>query len=217
MIQNEGLDEHRVRDLNDAINKLMREKGHWERQIKKLGGADHFRTAPQMFGEDDAEEVVPGRGYRYFGAAKKLPGIKELFKKKAPEREKRTRFEMMKGIDADYYGYRDEDDGVLEELERVAEAETLRAQQAEWKARKEKRAAAGEAAEEDESDGEADADADAADGRGEGDAFVMELPDRAAIEKAILANKKKEMLALLAAGGKGEAEKHEADLVPRSW
>jgi len=39
MIQNEGLDEHRVRDLNDAINKLTREKGHWERQIKKLGGA----------------------------------------------------------------------------------------------------------------------------------------------------------------------------------
>jgi len=39
LIQNEGLDEHRVRDLNDAINKLIREKGHWERQIKKLGGA----------------------------------------------------------------------------------------------------------------------------------------------------------------------------------
>eukprot|EP00965_Chrysotila_dentata_P244988 6206290-Pleurochrysis_carterae.AAC.2 len=34
LIQNEGLEEHRVRDLNDAINKLMREKGHWERQIK---------------------------------------------------------------------------------------------------------------------------------------------------------------------------------------
>jgi pre-mRNA-splicing factor ISY1 len=104
LIQNEGLDEHRVRDLNDQINKLIREKGHWERQIKKLGGADHFRTAPQLFGEEDAEEVVPGRGYRYFGAAKKLPGVRELFKKKAPEREKRTRFEMMKGIDADYYG-----------------------------------------------------------------------------------------------------------------
>ena len=104
LIQNEGLDEHRVRDLNDQINKLIREKGHWERQIKKLGGADHFRTAPQLFGEEEAEEVVPGRGYRYFGAAKNLPGVRELFKKKAPDREKRTRFELMKGIDADYYG-----------------------------------------------------------------------------------------------------------------
>ena len=102
LIQNEGLDEHRVRDLNDAINKLMREKGHWERQIKSLGGPDYFRSAPSI--TEDAEEVVPGKGYRYYGAAKKLPGVKELFSKPAPERLKRTRFEMMKGIDADYYG-----------------------------------------------------------------------------------------------------------------
>ena len=106
LIQNEGLEEHKVRDLNDAINKLMREKGHWERQIKSLGGPDHFRTAPTMLNADDAEEVVPGKGYRYYGAAKKLPGVRELFSKPAPERQKRTRVEMMKGIDADYYGAR---------------------------------------------------------------------------------------------------------------
>ena len=81
LIQNEGLDEHKVRDLNDSINKLMREKGHWERQIKTLGGPDYFRTAPKMLNEEDAEEVVPGKGYRYYGAAKKLPGVKELFSK----------------------------------------------------------------------------------------------------------------------------------------
>ena len=45
--------------------------------------------------------------------------------RRAPEREKRTRFEMLKGIDADYYGYRDDDDGVLEELERAAEEGSL--------------------------------------------------------------------------------------------
>ena len=28
-IQNAGLGEHRIRDLNDRINKLIREKGHW--------------------------------------------------------------------------------------------------------------------------------------------------------------------------------------------
>ena len=81
LIQNEGLDEHKVRDLNDSINKLMREKGHWERQIKTLGGPDYFRTAPKMLGDEDAEEVVPGKGYRYYGAAKKLPGVRELFSK----------------------------------------------------------------------------------------------------------------------------------------
>ena len=68
LIQNEGLEEHRVRDLNDAINKLMREKGHWERQIKSLGGPDYFRLAPKLL-DEDAEEVVPGKGYRYYGAA----------------------------------------------------------------------------------------------------------------------------------------------------
>ena len=81
LIQNEGLDEHKVRDLNDQINKLMREKGHWERQIKTLGGPDYFKTAPKMLNEEDAEEVVPGKGYRYYGAAKKLAGVRELFSK----------------------------------------------------------------------------------------------------------------------------------------
>ena len=40
-IQNAGLGEHRLRDLNDEINKLIREKGHWERQILKLGGPNY--------------------------------------------------------------------------------------------------------------------------------------------------------------------------------
>lgn len=32
-IQNAGLGEFRIRDLNDEINKLLREKRHWENQI----------------------------------------------------------------------------------------------------------------------------------------------------------------------------------------
>ena len=39
-IQNAGLGEHRIRDLNDQINKLLREKKHWEIRIKELGGTD---------------------------------------------------------------------------------------------------------------------------------------------------------------------------------
>ena len=34
-IQNEGLDEHRRRDLNDESNKLSHDHGHWERRIAK--------------------------------------------------------------------------------------------------------------------------------------------------------------------------------------
>lgn len=32
-IQNAGLDEFKLRDLNDEINKLLREKGHWEDRV----------------------------------------------------------------------------------------------------------------------------------------------------------------------------------------
>jgi len=41
-IQNAGLGEFRIRDLNDQINKLLREKRHWEIRIKELGGI-HYR------------------------------------------------------------------------------------------------------------------------------------------------------------------------------
>jgi len=39
----------------------------------------------------------------------------------APKPPRKTRAEMMKDIDADYYGYRDEDDGRLLPLEKDAE------------------------------------------------------------------------------------------------
>lgn len=42
----------------------------------------------------------------YEGAAKDLPGVKELFEQSAPEAMRRTRKDMYKGIDPDYYGYR---------------------------------------------------------------------------------------------------------------
>lgn len=36
-----GLGEFRIRDLNDEINKLLREKRHWEDRILELGGPDY--------------------------------------------------------------------------------------------------------------------------------------------------------------------------------
>ena len=33
--------EFRIRDLNDEINKLLREKKHWEERILELGGPDY--------------------------------------------------------------------------------------------------------------------------------------------------------------------------------
>lgn len=45
-----GLGEFRIRDLNDEINKLLREKGHWEVRIKELGGPDYGVSEQQPRG-----------------------------------------------------------------------------------------------------------------------------------------------------------------------
>lgn len=60
---------------------------------------------------------------RYFGAAKQLPGVRELFEREPPRQIRRTRHQMYAHINADYYGFRDEEDGVLERVEAAAERE----------------------------------------------------------------------------------------------
>ncbi|XP_075869482.1 pre-mRNA-splicing factor ISY1 homolog isoform X1 [Nelusetta ayraudi] len=115
-IQNAGLGEFRIRDLNDEINKLLREKRHWEVRIRELGGPDYARFGPRML-DHEGREVPGNRGYKYFGAARDLPGVRELFEKEPAPALRRTRGELMKDVDAEYYGYRDEDDGVLLPLE----------------------------------------------------------------------------------------------------
>jgi pre-mRNA-splicing factor ISY1 len=119
-IQNAGLGEARIRDLNDEINKLLREKGHWERQIKALKGPDYAVTAPKML-DAEGKEVAGSGGYKYFGAAKDLPGVRELLSADAGPKRGRTRAEIFRGITPDYYGYRDEEDGELVKAEAEAE------------------------------------------------------------------------------------------------
>lgn len=139
-IQNAGLGEARIRDLNDEINKLLREKGHWERQIKTLGGPDYAVTAAKMF-DGEGREVPGSSGYKYFGAAKDLPGVRELFASDAP-RKARTRAEIFRGITPDYYGYRDEEDGELVAAEEAGTRVAVAAAVRDWEAaRAAKRAA----------------------------------------------------------------------------
>ncbi|KAH9416368.1 NineTeen Complex (NTC) component [Dermatophagoides pteronyssinus] len=123
-IQNAGLGEHRIRDLNDQINRLLREKRNWEQRIKELGGTD-FRSTERF--DASAREIPGNKGYKYFGAAKDLPGVRELLTQETIQIPKKTKAELMRSIDADYYGYRDEDDGViLKEEARVQREELLR-------------------------------------------------------------------------------------------
>lgn len=118
-----SLGEHRVRELNDEINKMQRQKHYWETRIRELGG-DTMKGRQHI--DVEGKELPGAPGYRYYGAAKDLPGVRELFAERDEEVEsrrnqKRSRGEVHRHITPDYYGYRDDDDGVLFEKEKVRE------------------------------------------------------------------------------------------------
>lgn len=133
-IQNAAIGEHRIRDLNDEINKDLREKGYWEDQIKALGGADYKAQAPKDV-ETYGAELAAHSGYKYFGAAKDLPGVRELFETEVvPEAPRKTRKQLFKNIQPDYYGWRDEEDGMLLLAEQEAEHAAVQKEVARWEA-----------------------------------------------------------------------------------
>ena len=106
--------------------------------MRELGGADYNALEPKAL---DAEgRVLPGGGgYRYFGAARELPGVKELFERPAPVKRKRTRADMFKNVTPDYYGFRDDDDEKLGPAEALKEADQLSAAVAEETESRQKR------------------------------------------------------------------------------
>jgi len=200
-IQNAGLGEFRIRDLNDQINKLLREKKHWENRIRELGGRSYSSRGPKML-DREGKEVPGNRGYKYFGAARDLPGVRELFEEDAPPPPKKTRAELMKDVDAQYYGFRDDDDGLLVPLELEAEQAAIVAAVDEWKGKK------AEVVEEEEEDEDLyrqpevpkeEALQEAMEAGKEGRFFArVPIPTQKDIEEALLRRKKQELLALYA-------------------
>ncbi|KAH7908540.1 Isy1-like splicing factor [Hygrophoropsis aurantiaca] len=122
-IQDAGLTDYEVRDLNDEINKLMREKRHWENQIIALGGANYRRNVAMM--DDDGKEVPGTKGYKYFGRAKELPGVRELFQSRKKEEEEESQalayYKKFMNQGPAYFGDLDETDGKLLAYEKEAE------------------------------------------------------------------------------------------------
>jgi pre-mRNA-splicing factor ISY1 len=122
-IQDAGLTDYEVRDLNDEINRLLREKRHWENQIVALGGANYRRNVAML--DDDGKEVPGTKGYKYFGRAKELPGVKELFEsRKKDEEEENIALNFYKKFTSQgpgYFGDLDEQDNALLAYEREAE------------------------------------------------------------------------------------------------
>ncbi|KAI0074955.1 pre-mRNA-splicing factor ISY1 [Panus rudis PR-1116 ss-1] len=124
-IQDAGLTDYEVRDLNDEINKLLREKRHWENQIVALGGANYRRNVAML--DDDGQEVPGTKGYKYFGRAKDLPGVRELFQSKKKEEDEENKvqnfYKKFTNQGPSYFGDMDENDGTLLEYERQQEEE----------------------------------------------------------------------------------------------
>lgn len=136
-IHNATLGEHRIRELNDDINKIMRQKHYWEIRIRELGG--DVKMGKQFY-DVEGKELPGNPGYKYYGAAKNLPGVRELFAEKDEEQElkknRRSRADLYKFINPDYYGYRDEDDGILIAKEAAKEKELIGQMEQDFKKRK---------------------------------------------------------------------------------
>lgn len=141
-IQDESLSDFQIRDLNDEINKLMKEKWGWERRIRELGGPNYMRGAGGTVFDEQGREIEGGgggKGYRYFGRARELPGVKEMFERAAKRRvkggeqsddegdaTKKERQIDRRNLDATYFGFGlDEEDGTLLRYERRKEKEAV--------------------------------------------------------------------------------------------
>ena len=77
-IQNASIGEQRIREINDNLNRQFDEKRQFEDRIRELGGPDYAGETS----EDTLMKLgvsLPGQTYRYFGVAKELPRVKELF------------------------------------------------------------------------------------------------------------------------------------------
>ena len=83
--------------------------GHKWKDCRAPGGGASKEQAQAL--DAEGRPLPGGGGYRYFGAARDLPGVKELFEAPPPQKKRRTRGDMMKNVTPDYYGFRDDDDG----------------------------------------------------------------------------------------------------------
>lgn len=116
-----------------------------------------------------------------------MPGVRELFEQEPPPPPKKSRGELMREVDASYYGYLDDDDGVLIPLEEKASKEAMKKAMEEWK---EQLVTKGHATNEDEDEDMEKTDDLLA------PRFVshVSVPTQKDVEEALLKKKKKELM-----------------------
>ena len=103
-IQNRARPENEIRALNDDINRLLRELYYWEIRIKELGGNDYRAIKNAKMFDAQGREIPGFGGYRYFGAAKDLPGVKDVYRREIPIAPVKTAAQLRKYIDDEYFG-----------------------------------------------------------------------------------------------------------------
>lgn len=144
-IQNPGLSDERTEEMNDRLNKLLRERGHWERRILYLGGVNHAARrkaggkGTKQMGEGEEEEVFEHNGFFYFGAARELPGVRELVEGAHKLRKEQNdgsaevnAAALRERVDETYYGFGDEEDEEIVAAEVKAEKEDQERLAKEW-------------------------------------------------------------------------------------
>ncbi|CCF75823.1 pre-mRNA-splicing factor ISY1 [Babesia microti strain RI] len=108
-VQNASLGENAIRALNDEINRLIGLKNKWDERIMELGGHNYKTAWTSVY---ECWELQGSEGYKYFGAARYLPGVREIFEKQEADFHKklaqesgRTRADLFKCISPEYYAF----------------------------------------------------------------------------------------------------------------
>lgn len=120
-IQNAALGEHKIRALNDEINRMLREKSLWEDRIRQLGGPDFKKITIRQV-DSQGQEIPGAEGYLYYGAAKDLPGVREFLQRPGANRPAKN-LEILKSRVNDSY-YTTQEDEKLLNLEKKIEDQT---------------------------------------------------------------------------------------------
>ena len=80
----------------------MRKKSQWEDRIKKLGGPDYKHGVKDSI---DSLSLSNENGYKYFGAAKNLPQVKEHLQKEIPQAPLENKRNLHIVVDREYLGH----------------------------------------------------------------------------------------------------------------
>lgn len=128
-VQDLSKTESDIRQINDELNKLFKEKRAWEHHVKALGGPDYLKYGANM--ENTGENDPYNNGYRYYGRAKELSDVKQLLAAKRRKLEPKNdpkQDKPQKQLDANYYSKfgdsRESSKGRLQEISEMMKKDT---------------------------------------------------------------------------------------------